>query len=103
MSRVRIEQRPGRRASGPSTFEWPRVSAEAVGCDGSMLERAAELAAENRSDSLLVIRDGALVLERYWNDKTANDRLIYQQCPTAGAFGPALSLARGMPPWPLPG
>ena len=94
VSRVRIEQRPGRRASGPSTFEWPSVSAEAVGCDGSMLERAAELAAESRSDSLLVIRDGALVLERYWNDKTADD---FQQCPTAGAFGPALSLARGTP------
>ena len=58
-----------------------------------MLERA-ELAARSRSDSLLVIRNGALVLERYWNDKTQND---FQQCPTAEAFGPALSLARGTP------
>ena len=72
------------------------MSAQAVGCDGSMLERAAELAARSRSDSLLVIRDGALVLERYWNDKTANDlQQTYSSTKSLYALLVGRSIERG--------
>ena len=61
-----------------------------------MLERAAELAARNRSDSLLVIRNGALVLERYWNDKTANDfQQTYSATKSLYALLVGRSIARG--------
>jgi len=70
---VRIEQRPGRVCHSEEPYRWPVVSAEAAGFDPEKLEQAASLAGDNRSDSLLVIREGHMVLERYWNGKAPSD------------------------------
>ncbi|HJN51114.1 MAG: serine hydrolase [Pseudomonadales bacterium] len=70
---ISIEQRPGSVAPAERNFQWPEASAQQVGLDAANLEAAARLAADNASDSLLVIRNGALVLERYWHGKTASD------------------------------
>jgi CubicO group peptidase (beta-lactamase class C family) len=72
-SQVRIEQRPGEVSHDSVPFAWPTATAAEAGLDPAKLEAAAELAAAGASDSLLVIHDGRLVVERYWNGKTARD------------------------------
>jgi CubicO group peptidase (beta-lactamase class C family) len=70
---IRSEQRPGRVFTTPRTFQWPETTPEDAGFNTTALEGVAQLAADSASDSLLVIRNGTLVLERYWNQKTASD------------------------------
>jgi CubicO group peptidase (beta-lactamase class C family) len=72
-TKIQIEQRPGRVFNATQAFQWPESAPEDSGLDVKALEKAAQLAADNASDSLLVISDGRLVLERYWNGKTASD------------------------------
>lgn len=72
-SEFRIEQRQGRVFTTAQEFHWPETTPEDAGFDASVLENAAQLAADNASDSFLVIRNGRLVLERYWNGKKASD------------------------------
>ena len=72
-SEVRIEQRPGRVYTAAQKFRWPETTSDDAGLDATALENVAQFAADNASDSLLVIRNGKLVLERYWNDKAASD------------------------------
>ena len=71
--RIRIEQRPGLVAKGDGNHRWPVGTAAEAGMDAEQLDAAAQLAGENASDSLLVIRDGRIVLEHYWNGKTGAD------------------------------
>lgn len=70
---LRIKQSPGRVFTTAKEFRWPKITPEDAGLDATALESVAQLAADNASDSLLVLRNGKLVLERYWNDKTASD------------------------------
>ena len=70
---LRIEQRPGMVAQPDSTFQWPTTTAHAQAMDESTLDAAAAIAASNQSDSLLVVRNGHLVFEQYWNGKTPLD------------------------------
>ena len=70
---IRIEQRPGLVARPKVESRWPEATARAEGFDDAALEAAARIAESNQSDSLLVIRHGNLVIERYWNDKTSDD------------------------------
>jgi len=72
-SQVHIEQRPGEVSHDSVPFAWPTATAAEAGLDPAKLEAVAELAAAGASDSLLVIHDGRLVVERYWNGKTAQD------------------------------
>ena len=73
MAEIRVEQRAGDVFEASQPFSWPESTARNSGLDPSKLEAAAELAGASRSDSLLVLRHGKLVLERYWNGKTADD------------------------------
>ena len=94
VSRVRIEQRPGRRASGPSTFEWPSVSAEAVGCDGSMFERAAKHPLEVGRTVCSFSGTG----RSCWSGTgTTRPRTTSSSAPQPGPSAP-LFLLRGVPP-----
>jgi len=72
-AKIRIEQRPGPIFTSTRKLQWPETTPGNAGFDTTALEGAAQLAADNASDSLLVISGGKLVLERYWNDKTATD------------------------------
>ncbi len=72
-SQVHIEQHPGEVSHDSVPFTWPTATAAEAGLDPAKLEAAVELAAAGASDSLLVIHDGRLVVERYWNGKTAQD------------------------------
>ena len=58
---------------GPDTSPWPAGDAEEAGFDPAGLERLARLAESTHADSLLVIRHGRLVFERYWNDRGPDD------------------------------
>ena len=69
---MRIEQRPGRSAAGGGA-RWPEATPAAQGLSAAALEAAAEGAAEHAAHSLLVLRNGHLVLERYWQGRTADD------------------------------
>ena len=73
VAQPRIEQRPGRVSGGGPDHIWPTADPQDRGIDADRLEGAARLAAGNESDSLLVIHDGAIVLERYWNGKGPGD------------------------------
>lgn len=46
--------------------EWPKGDATALGFDGPALDRLIEAASETRSDSLLIVKDGKVVVERYF-------------------------------------
>ena len=59
--------------AGPDTAPWPAGDAAAEGFDPAGLERLAHLAESTHADSLLVIRRGHLVFERYWNDRGPDD------------------------------
>lgn len=48
--------------------EWPTGDPADHGFDPAALEAAADALAEPRSSSLLVVHDGEIILERYWND-----------------------------------
>jgi len=50
-----------------TTASWVHESPESHGFDSAGLKKAAIWAQEHRSDSLLVIHDGAIILEQYWN------------------------------------
>jgi CubicO group peptidase (beta-lactamase class C family) len=69
----KIIQRPGRAHTASDEISWPRSTAYDARMDETALDVASRFAAENKADSLLVIRNGALVIERYWNGKSAND------------------------------
>ena len=58
---------------GADRDAFDTVAPEAAGLDAKGLGSAARIAQEGGSDSLVVVRGGNLVLERYWNGKTAND------------------------------
>ena len=73
IAEFRIEQRPGRVYTTAREFSWPKTTSEDAGLNSADLESAAQLAADTAADSLLVICNGELVLERYWNDKAASD------------------------------
>ena len=70
---------------GPDTAPWPVADAAAAGFDPAGLERLAGLAETTHADSLLVIRHGRLVFERYWNDRGPDD-VQQTYSGTKGAF-----------------
>lgn len=59
----------------PSDSEWETIDPNSVGMKHEMMRAASDLAEENNSRSLLVLRGGKIVLERYWSDHTADTRL----------------------------
>ncbi len=56
------------RATVDSTGAWPTGDPTEHGYDASALEAAARAIAEPTSKSLLVVHDGEIIFERYWND-----------------------------------
>jgi len=72
-TKVRIEQRPGNIFTAENEFRWPETTSEDASFDAASLANAAQLAADNASDSLLVIHNGRLLFEHYWNGKTESD------------------------------
>ena len=95
-AKFRIEQRPGPVFKTTQEFRWPETTAEDAGFDPAALEGAVQLAADSASDSLLVIRNGDLVLEHYWNDKTASDvKQTYSGTKSLFSLLVGRSIARG--------
>ena len=70
---VRIEERAGSVRVRKEPPSWPSSSARDQRLDAAALEGVGELAGRHKADSLLVIRNGRVVLERYWNRKTPTD------------------------------
>jgi len=68
--------------------DWPTVEPELAGFDFAELEDAAAYAESVGSLCLLVIRDGALVYERYWNGTTATS--VQKSWSIAKSFTSAL-------------
>lgn len=52
---------------GAPAAPLPKTTPEAAGVDPAALEAAAEYAGARKSDALIVVKDGAIVYERYWN------------------------------------
>ena len=71
--KMKIEQRPGQVFSSTAPFNWSTSTAQDAGLNEDQLETARQLSQENASDSLLILRNGRLVSETYWNDKTQAD------------------------------
>ncbi len=47
--------------------EWETTDASAAGLDPEIIDQVAEVAVDSDSNCLLVVRDGKIVDERYWN------------------------------------
>jgi CubicO group peptidase (beta-lactamase class C family) len=75
---ARIEERAGRVRVGGAETHWPSSTPRDQGFDAATLEGAEALAGRHKAHSLLVIRNGRLVLERYWNGKSQAD--LQQTC-----------------------
>lgn len=56
----------------PSAYVWEWSDPASVGMDPFALRRAADLAAEHQSDALIVLKHGRIVLEQYWNNRSAD-------------------------------
>jgi len=59
--------------SGTDPSPWLKADPTENGLDLDALERAAQVANTAHADSLLVVRHGHLVFERYWNDRGPDD------------------------------
>ncbi|MCY4505747.1 MAG: serine hydrolase, partial [Acidobacteria bacterium] len=81
---------------GPDTAPWPTGDAVEAGFDPEGLEQLAHLAETTHADSLLVIRHGRLVFERYWNDRGPDDvQQTYSGTKSAFSLLVGRVLARG--------
>lgn len=69
----RTIQIPGKISAGGERFVWPRAEPAEVGLDKEKLEAAAQIAEGANSFSFLVVRQGKLAFERYFQGKTAED------------------------------
>ena len=70
---IRVSMRPGKIFRPSEDFRWPSTTLESAGMDAALVTRAASIAADYNSDSLLILRGGRLVHEQYWNGKTASN------------------------------
>lgn len=59
--------------SGTDAHPLETVSPDAAGMDAQQLQSAAAIAHAGNSDSLVVLRKGKIVFQKYWNGKTADD------------------------------
>ncbi len=53
----------------------PKTSPQAAGIDPAALAAAADYAGARKSDALIVVKDGAIVYERYWNGVGPTSRM----------------------------
>ena len=78
----------------PNPYSWPTATPQSQGLDAAMLEQAAALARDRPYTlSLLVIRNGFLVSENYFNGATMNAAFHIHSASksfTAALFGVAL-------------
>jgi len=58
----------------PTDEEWNIGTPESVSMDTAGLEAAIAFAKENNSLSLLILREGKIVVEQYWGEHTADTR-----------------------------
>jgi len=70
---IQIIQRAGQPGGGTTSAGWSSVDPSAQNLDIGALTTTAEFAKENGADSLLIIRNGRIAFEQYWNGKTAAD------------------------------
>ena len=86
------------RSRGPATQTgvWRTAEPEASGLDTAKLDVAARLAETTRADSLVVVRHGRIVFERYWNDLGPDDvQQMYSATKSPFAFLVGRMLGRG--------
>jgi hypothetical protein len=70
---MQIVQKPGRSRDEKTPYSWPEASAAEQNIILNALAVAADFARSNKADSLLVLRNGKLVFEQYWNGRTSSD------------------------------
>ena len=61
-----VEQRRGRVHHGREPYLWPARDPAQLGIDPTRVEAVASFARAHEAESLLVLREGELILERYW-------------------------------------
>ncbi len=77
--------------------QWPEGEPIEHGLDPAALEEAALYAGANESLCMVVIRDGHLVFERYWNDATPDTKLrTYSIAKSYTASLVGIALAQGV-------
>ena len=81
---------------GPDTAPWNTADATASGLDPTKLDQAARLAETTDADSLVVVRHGRIVFERYWNERGPDDvQQMYSATKSPFAFLVGRAVARG--------
>ena len=81
---------------GPDTAPWNTTDAAASGLDPTRLDQAARLAETTDADSLVVVRHGRIVFERYWNERGPDDvQQMYSATKSPFAFLVGRAVARG--------
>ena len=82
--------------AGPDTDPWRTADPAASGFDPAQLNRAAQLAETTYADSLIVVRRGNIVFERYWNDRGPDDvQQMYSATKSPFALLVGRAIARG--------
>ena len=82
--------------AGPDTAPWRTADPAASGLDPAKLDQAAQLAEATHADSLIVVRRGHVVFERYWNDRGPNDvQQMYSATKSPFALLVGRAIARG--------
>ena len=70
---ISVFMEPGTIFNGGKKFSWPTATPESAAMNPDLIGEAASIAEDYNSGSLLILRDGKLVHEQYWNTKTAED------------------------------
>jgi len=83
--RAEIHQMATQPWQGEDNYLFETVNLGEVGFDAAKLEKVAAYAEQSRSDSLVVLRGGKLVLEQYWNGKS-RDSLQQMYSATKSPF-----------------
>ncbi|MFP6584844.1 MAG: serine hydrolase, partial [Candidatus Hydrogenedentota bacterium] len=91
-----IEQKPTEAWHGLDLNPFPQAAPESVGLSADALDKAAAIAEEGGSESLLVARDGKIVYEKYWGGKTRADvQQMYSATKSPFAFVVGRAIERG--------
>lgn len=93
---TQLQQVPTEAWHGSDPNSFPQATPESAGLSAEALDKAAAIAEEGGSNSLLVVRDGKLVYEKYWNGKTRADvQQMYSATKSPFAFVVGRAIEKG--------
>lgn len=64
------EIKPQATLASPAEFEWERMTPQEAGFDPKRFQRVIDETREHRSACLVVVKDGKLIVEKYWRGET---------------------------------